>query len=114
MIPRIIIAILSALFLACTEVDEQNADCTSLTDSKAKDLCVHDQIVLMPPAQITELITLAKGMNDSMIRGAAIAEWIKLHNNDINQNQGQELCKLLDGRDRSYCLRRLSSPHLKR
>jgi|TARA_B110000037_G_C16765687_1_gene361163 hypothetical protein len=108
-----ILILFSTLFLACT--DEENiTDCPSLTDSKKKDLCIHNQIVVMPPEQITELITLAKGMNDSMIRGAAIAEWIKLHNNDINQNQGQELCKLLDGRDRSYCLRRLSSPHLKR
>ena len=108
-----ILFILSILFWGCTSNDTVT-DCSTITDSKNKDLCFHDQVVAMNASQISEVITIAKKMEDAMIRGAAVAEWIKLYNNDINQQQGQELCKLLDGRDRSYCLRRLSSPHLKR
>lgn len=107
------ILLLSMLFLGCTG-EEVVKDCSTITDSKAKDLCFHDQLVALSPSQVDEVISMAKGMDDSMIRGAAVAEWIKLYNNEINQDKGQELCKLLDGRDRSYCLRRLSSPHLKR
>ena len=105
--------ILSTLFWGCTG-DNTVTDCSTIAASKDKDLCFHDQVVSMNASQINEVITIAKKMDDAMIRGAAVAEWIKLYNNDINQQQGQELCKLLDGRDRSYCLRRLSSPHLKR
>ena len=56
----------------------------------------------------------AKNINDPMIRGAAVSAWVRDHNTEITQKQGMELCALLDGRDRFYCVRRLSSPHLKR
>lgn len=103
----------SILFWGCTG-EVAATDCNAMSDSKEKDLCFHEKLVALPPSQINDVIETAKGMSDAMIRGAAVAEWIKRYNNDINQQQGQELCKLLDGRDRSYCLRRLSSPHLKR
>lgn len=105
--------VFSIVFWGCTG-EEIVKDCSSITTAKEKDLCFHAQLLTFPPSQINDVITTAKSMNDAMIRGAAVAEWIKRYNNDINQQQGQELCKLLDGRDRSYCLRRLSSPHLKR
>ena len=79
-----------------------------------RDDCYRQKIVNLPPAEIDQIIQLGNKMVDPMIRGAAVAEWIKDHNNEINQQKGQELCALLDGRDRSYCMRRLSSPHLRR
>ena len=91
-----------------------DGDCGKLTDLTQKDSCYHDRLVAMPVTQIDDVIATGKQMVDPMIRGAAVAQWIKLHNNEINQQKGQELCALLDGRDRSYCMRRLSSPHLKR
>ena len=91
-----------------------NGNCDKITDLTQKDSCYHDKLVAMPVTEIEAVITTGKQMVDPMIRGAAVAQWIKLHNNEINQQKGQELCALLDGRDRSYCMRRLSSPHLKR
>ena len=105
--------ILFSLALGCAGT-EVTTECSAITDAQKRDLCFHDELVKLPPSQIAEVISTAKKMEDAMVRGAAVAEWIKLYNNKINQQQGQELCKLLDGRDRSYCLRRLSSPHLKR
>ena len=49
-----------------------------------------------------------------MIRGAAVSRWVADHNNEVAAEEGKKLCQLLDGRDMSYCLRRLSSPHLQR
>ena len=93
---------------------ETTTDCTSVADQKKRNHCFHQQILTMPASAISDILATAKLINDPMIRGAAISEWVKNHNNDVNQQQGQQLCALLDGRDRSYCLRRLSSPHLRR
>ena len=89
-------------------------DCAALKDTSKRDSCLHEQILLLPASKMNIVIQSAKQIEDLMIRGAAVSEWVKNHNNDINQRQGQQLCTLLDGRDRSYCLRRLSSPHLRR
>ena len=102
------------LMWACSDSTSSDGDCSKLTDLTKKDSCFHDKLVVMPVDQIDEVIKTGQQMVDPMIRGAAVAQWIKLHNNEINQQKGQELCALLDGRDRSYCMRRLSSPHLKR
>ncbi len=106
--------LLIALFACSDSTEVSNGDCASLSDLMKKDTCYHTQIVSTPAAQIDTVIQIGGQMVDPMVRGAAIAEWIKQHNNEINQQKGQELCALLDGRDRSYCMRRLSSPHLRR
>ena len=106
--------IIFILLLACSSSDVSNGDCSSLSDIMEKDTCYHNQIVSTPASGIETVIQLGGKMIDPMVRGAAVAEWIKQNNNQINQQKGQELCALLDGRDRSYCMRRLSSPHLRR
>ena len=103
--------------LACSSSSSTNVisgDCEEIIDLSSRDMCFHDQIVALPSTAIEEVIASAKQMVDPMVRGAAVAQWIKQNNNEINQQKGQELCSLLDGRDRSYCMRRLSSPHLRR
>ena len=48
---------------------------------------------------IGNVIAKAKMIEDVMIRGAAVSVWVRDHNNEINQKQGQKLCEILDGRD---------------
>ena len=100
--------------LACAGEGDANKACPDIADSKMRDGCYHKEILAMPASDIAKIVGTAEQITDPMIRGAAVSEWVKNHNNDINQQQGQRLCTLLDGRDRSYCLRRLSSPHLRR
>ena len=104
------------LMMACSSgaKDQKGADCATITDSKQQNTCLHEQLLSMPASDISKIIELANTISDPMIRQAAVSKWIKEHNNDVNQQQGQQLCTLLDGRDRSYCLRQLSSPHLRR
>jgi hypothetical protein len=106
--------ILTTMACSGSSTPESSGDCASIQDTMQRDDCYRQQIVALPPAEIDQIIQLGNKMVDPMIRGAAVAEWIKDHNNEINQQKGQELCALLDGRDRSYCMRRLSSPHLRR
>ena len=49
-----------------------------------------------------------------MIRGAAVSAWVGAHVHEVPMDKGRALCDLLENRDRGYCERRLSSPHLKR
>ena len=97
--------------LSCTqEVDP----CLSPKDTKIKDQCLHNEILTIPSTNFKQIISKAKDIQDPMIRGAAVSTWVRDHNTEITQKQGMSLCELLDGRDRGYCARRLSSPHLKR
>lgn len=91
-----------------------SSNCENIKVSIERDKCLAAQIESLNEPQINEVISKAKIIEDTMIRGAAVSAWVRAHNNEINQQQGQKLCEILDGRDRFYCMRRLSSPHLKR
>ena len=104
------------LLLSCSTKTETKTTipCEQITESLERDKCLSEEILLLKDPQITTVITKAKMIEDVMIRGAAVSAWVRDHNNEINQKQGKKLCEILDGRDRFYCMRRLSSPHLKR
>ena len=109
------------LLLACSTGDQSSksenntqTNCENIKVSLERDKCLAAQIETLNEPQINEVISKAKIIEDTMIRGAAVSAWVRAHNNEINQQQGQKLCEILDGRDRFYCMRRLSSPHLKR
>ena len=102
------------LFISCSSKTEEKIPCEQITESLERDKCLSEEILLLKEPQISIVITKAKMIEDVMIRGAAVSAWVREHNNEINQKQGQKLCEILDGRDRFYCMRRLSSPHLKR
>ena len=105
--------LLAAVALAGCQGKKQQG-CDGIEDSGEKDKCLIEEIQRMNGPQMTEVISKAKEIQDPMIRGAAVSSWVRDHNNEINQRQGKALCEILDGRDRFYCMRRLSSPHLKR
>ena len=96
---------------SCTqEIDP----CSDPKETKVKDQCLHNEILTIPSTNFKQIISKAKEIQDPMIRGAAVSAWVRDHNHEITQKQGKALCELLDGRDKFYCIRRLSSPHLKR
>ena len=87
--------------------------CDQLSDID-KDDCYHKNIQKIDGNEMNLVLQLAKKIEDTMIQGTAISTWVKNNNTNLNQQQGRQLCELLQGRDRFYCMRRLSSPHLKR
>ena len=100
-------------FLACGSAEETK-ECSAITETIKKDECYHNELLQFSSAELPQIISHAKQITDPLIRGAAVSSWVRDHNNEITQKQGMDLCALLDGRDRFYCMRRLSSPHLKR
>ena len=91
----------------------QSKNCLEIENAHDRDACYMNEIQMHPSSEMNAVIEKGKRIEDSMIRGAAISAWVRDNNNQINQVQGKQLCMLLDGRDRSYCMRRFSSPHLK-
>jgi hypothetical protein len=94
--------------------DESAVGCTELEAGAEQDGCFKDQIQEMDASQLKEVESVALQINDSMVRSYAVSTWVKDHSNEISLEQGTVLCQLLEGREQSYCLRRLSSPHLQR
>lgn len=90
------------------------ADCATLSPGPERDRCLHEEIKSLPPSEASAVLERAQLIQDEMIRGAAVSGWVAEHNADVPQQQGNALCQLLDGRDKAYCQRRLSSPHLQR
>lgn len=97
----------------CAGSTDGSTDCASL-ESSAKDRCFHDQLLAVPATDPDAVIALSQQISDPMIRGAAVSAWVGAHVNEVPMDKGRALCDLLDGRDRGYCERRLSSPHLQR
>ena len=106
--------IFSLCLLACSSAPPQPKSCDAMQAGISRDECYHAEIMNLPGSASQQALEKAKLIDDMMIRGSAVSSWIRDHNNEVNKKNGMALCELLDGRDRSYCMRRLSSPHLKR
>jgi hypothetical protein len=112
-----LVCVLSFLALAGCGQDDGAPAAAPGCDAKTgmdKDRCLHDEIGAVPGAQPDVVVQKAQQIQDPMIRGAAVSGWVADHANELPQEKGQQLCNLLEGRDKSYCQRRLSSPHLQR
>lgn len=107
-------ALLTGL-LGCGEAESVDpTDCSAMAAGGERDRCLHEEIKVLGGDRASDVLEKASLIDDIMIRGAAVSGWISDHNAVVPPAEGQALCELLDGRDRSYCLRRLSSPHLQR
>ena len=86
--------------LACQKQDLASIPCLERGEQSLIDTCLHDEIKVLPHS-VSDVVQKAQQISDPIIRGAAVQPG-KEHNNEINQQQGQQLCALPDGRDRSY------------
>lgn len=94
--------------------DPPPATCMDHETSFERDRCLHDEITVLPADQSALVLEKAKAISDPMIRGSAVSTWVSANVSSVPRETGEALCALLDGRDRSYCQRRLTSPHLQR
>jgi hypothetical protein len=98
------------LGLGCDEATK----CTDFDEGADRDSCFKEQIQGMDATELEGVKSVALEIDDTMVRSYAVSTWVKDHSNEISLEQGTGLCQLLEGREQSYCLRRLSSPHLQR
>ena len=102
------------LSVSCGGQDSAGGDCGALDEGEEQDHCYKQAVLAMDATQLEEVKTQSELIGDDMIRQYAVSTWVEEHANEISLEQGRVLCDLLEGRDASYCLRRLSSPHLQR
>ena len=106
----LVLTLALGLSIAC----DSSTDCSSMDAGDAQDHCYKEEILAMEASQIEEVQAQSALISDDMIRQYAVSTWVEEHANEISLDQGRVLCDILEGRDASYCLRRLSSPHLQR
>jgi len=88
--------------------------CTEMVRGMARDACLATELKALPPTDVDAVLAKARQVEDTMIQQEAVSTWITINAPHIEPQEGTRLCNLLTTRDASYCLRRLSSPHLKR
>lgn len=89
-------------------------DCASLEAGLARDTCNHDAVLAIPADQLDRALTTVSKIEDPVVRGAAVFTWVSQNNRELNPQRGMSMCRLLDGRERVTCERKLSSVHLRR
>ena len=106
--------------MACGDRSSSEAEtpkdegCLAMTPGFEMDQCLMKEIQGMDSSQVSGVEERAKRIQDQMIQGAAVSGWVEDNAAKLSREDGTRLCKMLSGRDWSYCLRRLSSPHLQR
>ena len=107
------LAVALALAASACGDKEPNANCDGIPTGIEQDVCVGKRLKEVPAGNIDQAIDLANKIRDPMVKGEAVSSWVEAHANEIPMDKGNKLCMMLEGRDASYCQRRLSSPHLK-
>lgn len=98
----------------CGETKQKaNENCDGMPTGIDQDVCMGKLLKSTPGSDFDTVVARAKKIRDPMVKGEAISSWVEAHANEIPPDKGQKLCSMLEGRDGAYCLRRLSSPHLK-
>lgn len=88
--------------------------CTDVAPGMDQDACLHDQVLATPAAELDRALVLLGQIGDPVIRSAAIFTWVSQNNRDLTPERGMSMCRLLDGRERNTCERKLQSVHLRR
>lgn len=88
--------------------------CADMAASLERDTCFGDMVLAMPASEADQVARVGEQIQDGMVRQAAISRWVADHANEIPKETGESLCKMLGGRDQSYCLKRFLAVHLQR
>ena len=89
---------------ACGEVT-----CDEMSGLDA-DTCRHEEIRASTDAG--GVLQTAQAIEDPIVRGTAVTEWVSAHKNDVKQADGLALCELLEHPEKGVCRRRLQAAHL--
>lgn len=103
-----------ALWLITLLACGRGEPCANEAPGLEQDACLHDQVLATPAAQLDVALVLLGRINDPVIRSAAIFTWVSTNNRELTPERGMSMCRLLEGRERNTCERKLQSVHLRR
>lgn len=93
---------------------ETPPSCDDMEAGLERDTCFGDMVLSMTASEADQVAGIGGQIQDGMVRQAAISRWVADHANEIPKETGESLCKMLGGRDQSYCLKRFLAVHLQR
>jgi hypothetical protein len=102
------LAVVLAAGAGCAEVA-----CEEREDVVERDMCVYDALVADPPPTADDAMDMARRIEDPIVRGAAVGQWLRSHPR-AEPSGALQLCGLLEGPELLSCRRRVESPHLHR
>lgn len=82
--------------------------CTDLPE-----VCAFRSFKAQPPSTAADAVAVVGAMQDPVVRAAAVARWLDVHP-EVARVDGEALCSTLSGAEQRACLRRVTSPHLRR
>ncbi len=86
--------------------------CGDEAPGTARDACHYEQIRALGPDQVNQVDTLARQIEDSVVRSAAVDYWLRDHRAEVAREDGKALCELLEAGAAGRCLRSFSAAHL--
>jgi hypothetical protein len=104
------------MLCGCTGSPEADTplSCDEIEASLERDTCFGEMVLAMTASEADKVEGIGGQIQDGMVRQAAISRWVADHANEIPKETGESLCKMLGGRDQSYCLKRFLAVHLQR
>ncbi|HJN75775.1 MAG TPA: hypothetical protein QGF58_17735 [Myxococcota bacterium] len=99
------------LTLACGP--EEQPDCSELQELE-RDACRAGEIARLGAEDSARLLELTAGIEDPVVRGAAVDGWMREHGQAIARERGMEICEVLDRHARRMCIQRIDAAHLNR
>ncbi|HJN77121.1 MAG TPA: hypothetical protein QGF58_24570 [Myxococcota bacterium] len=89
-----------------------SGSCGSSVDcSEEPDRCLLEAI--RAETTVEKVEELAGDIQDPLIRGLAVSEWVELHAGELTNEEALRLCEHLSGVDRGMCMRPYTTPHLR-
>ena len=80
---------------------------------RGADVCAFEAFEQNPPDASGDAAAAIAGMQDPVVRSAAVNRWLSVHPR-ASPEEGGRLCGLLSSIEQRSCLRRVNSPHLRR
>ena len=99
------------LLLACRTDPAPAPGCDALTGQE-RDQCLYDEVSAMADASPEAVRSRIAGIEDTIIREAAVYGWVKAHGCAHPRGSVLPLCELIEGRLQGKCRRRIDAIHL--
>jgi hypothetical protein len=103
----LITALVLTALLSCARVDDG-------ADPLAQDRDRFDRIQALDADEVDQVQALAREIEDSVVRSAAVDGWIRENRQSLTREDGLTLCDLLEAAASGQCRRSFSAVHLQR
>jgi hypothetical protein len=89
----------------------RTATCMERAEPLDRDLCLHDEVLALPPTDVEGVATRVSSMTDGIVRGSAVNGWVERHRGRLPPSASR-VCDLLPPTEAVPCHRHVEAAHL--